>query len=178
MRSATAVVKAITSCFTSFSISRMRATSKPACWRSSRAASAGTTPSEASASEAASSTSSHCWNLFWSVQIPPISGRVYLGIISSELKDRRRSVLRCDRKPGAQAAAIQRLRGHHVHDGRMIVLFAEVAQHQLASGGIQILLQVIRHHQVREMPHPAHHALLHRPGIRPHLDFIDLESPY
>src|ERR1035441_8890746 len=149
MRSATAVVKAITSCFTSFSISRMRATSKPACWRSSRAASAGTTPSEASASEAASSTSSHCWNLFWSVQIPPISGRVYRGIISSELKDGRRRMLRCDRKPGTQAAAFQRLRGHHVHDGRMIVLLAEVAQHQLASCRVQILLQVVRHYQVR-----------------------------
>ena len=60
MVSATAVVKAITSCFTSLSISRMRATSKPACARSSAGGFGGTTPSSASASDAASSTSSHC----------------------------------------------------------------------------------------------------------------------
>ena len=58
--SATAVVNAITSCRVCFSISKMRGTSKEACRRSSTASSAGTTPSSASVSEAASSTSSHC----------------------------------------------------------------------------------------------------------------------
>ncbi len=57
--SATAVVKAITSCWVVRSISSMRATSKAALARSSRAASAGTSPASAIASAAASSTSSH-----------------------------------------------------------------------------------------------------------------------
>jgi hypothetical protein len=57
--SATAVVKAITSCCVVLSISSMRAMSNAARARSSRAASAGTSPASAIASVAASSTSSH-----------------------------------------------------------------------------------------------------------------------
>ena len=54
--SATAVVKAITSCCVVRSISSMRAMSKVPFWRSSRAASTGTIPAAAIASAAASST--------------------------------------------------------------------------------------------------------------------------
>ncbi len=57
--SATEVVKAMTSCWVVFSISSMRAMSKRAFSRSSRAASAGTMPTAAIASAAASSTASH-----------------------------------------------------------------------------------------------------------------------
>jgi hypothetical protein len=58
-RSATAVVNAITSCCVVCSISSIRAMSKPAFARTSRAASAGTIRASAMASRAASSTSSH-----------------------------------------------------------------------------------------------------------------------
>ncbi len=57
--SATAVVKAMTSCCVVCSISSMRATSKAAFARSSFAASGGTIPASAIASAAASSTASH-----------------------------------------------------------------------------------------------------------------------
>src|ERR1017187_6403840 len=127
MVSATAVVKAITSCFTVFSISWMRSTSKPACSRKRRAASAGTTPSCASASLAASSTSSHCWNLFRSLQIRPISGRVYREImVILELKNFAWSILSSNREARLQTAPLQGLGGHHLHDRRVIVLLAQV----------------------------------------------------
>src|SRR5579862_7317386 len=150
MVSETAVVNAITSCLTSFSISWMRATPKPAWARSRRAASAGTVPSEASASEAASSTSSHCWKRFWSLQIRPISGRVYRGIIlsPSKLEDFGWGVLRSDGELRREAAALQLLAGDHLHDGRVIVVLAEVAQHQVRGAGIEIIREVVGHDQV------------------------------
>ena len=57
--SATAVVKAITSCWVVCSISSMRAMSNAPRSRMSRAASGGTIPASAIASAAAVSTSSH-----------------------------------------------------------------------------------------------------------------------
>src|ERR1017187_4624409 len=154
MVSATAVVKAITSCFTSFSISRIRPTSKAACARSRRAASAGTTPNSASASEAASSTSSHCSNLFWSLQIRPISGRVYREImVNSILKYFRRAALLGDRQPRRQPALLQRLGGDHLHNRRVVVLLAQMPQHQVGRRGVQVLHEKVRHPQVREVPY-------------------------
>ena len=57
--SATAVVKAMTSCCVTLSISSIRAMSNEAFARISAAASRGTRPASAMASAAASSTSSH-----------------------------------------------------------------------------------------------------------------------
>jgi hypothetical protein len=57
--SATTVVKAITSCCVTFSISSMRAISNRALPFNSRAASVGTMPAAAIASAAASSTCNH-----------------------------------------------------------------------------------------------------------------------
>src|ERR1700733_231979 len=74
------MVNAITSWRTFASTSAMRATSIRARSRSLRAASLGTTPSSASVSVAASSTSSHFLNLFPSLQTRPISARVYRAI--------------------------------------------------------------------------------------------------
>src|ERR1039457_1839326 len=177
MVSATAVVKAITSCFTVLSISWMRSTSKPACARSRRAASAGTTPSCARASEAASSTSSHCWNLFRSLQIRPISGRVYRGImVILELKNFTRSMGRGNRETRLQTAPLQGFDGHHLHDRRVIVLLAQVAQYQIRGSGIQILDQVIRHMPIRKVTHAAHHTLLDAPGIGPHFEHVPIRS--
>jgi hypothetical protein len=74
--SATAVVNAMTSCWVVCSISSMRATSKAAFSRSSRAASAGTTADAAMASAAANSTCSQVSYLRCSLQMRPISGCV------------------------------------------------------------------------------------------------------
>ena len=74
--SATAVVKAITSCWVVCSISSMRAMSKAPRSRMSRAASAGMMPAAAIASAAAVSTSSQVSYRRWSLQIRPMSGWV------------------------------------------------------------------------------------------------------
>ena len=74
--SATAVVKAMTSCFTSASICWMRSRSKPPRSRIALAASAGTMPSSASTSLATVSTSSQARNLLSSLQMRPIGARV------------------------------------------------------------------------------------------------------
>src|SRR5262245_32585048 len=152
----------------------MRATSNPACARNAAAASLGTTPSEASASDAASSTSSHCWKRFWSFQIRPISGRVYRAIMSSVLKDFRRLVLRGDRKARAQVPLLERLCGDQAYDLGMVVLFGDVAQHQVGRGGAEILRDVVADQAVRQMPYPAHHPLLDRPWIRSDLQHIEV----
>src|SRR5687768_15872546 len=86
--SATAVVKAITSCWVIASISSMRGMSKSARARISRAASAGTIPARAIASTAASSTCSQVSYFRWSLQMRPISGLVYRGIIYAPLTKR------------------------------------------------------------------------------------------
>jgi len=74
--SATAVVKAITSCRTSASISWMRCKSKSARLRMALAASFGTMPASARVSVAATSTVSQVRKRFSSLQMRPISGRV------------------------------------------------------------------------------------------------------
>jgi hypothetical protein len=85
MDSPTAMVNAMTSCFTWDSISLMRAASALARERKARAASFGTRPASASVSVAASSTSSHFAYLLASLQMRPISGRVYRGIKTNPL---------------------------------------------------------------------------------------------
>src|SRR5580700_6355013 len=162
MLSATAVVKAITSCLTSFSICRMRAVSKLAYARSACAASGGTTPISASASEAASSTSSHCRNLFSSVQMRPISGRVYLAIKAINLRG---AGLAGDFERRGKAAALERLRSDQAHDLRMIVVLAEVPEQQPRRRAVEIAQQKVAHGVVGKMADAAHHALLDRPGI-------------
>ena len=62
--------------FTTAVAESMRAAVKPACFRRSWAASAGTSLVTARASAVASSTSSHARYLFSSLQMAPISGRV------------------------------------------------------------------------------------------------------
>src|SRR3954471_14406642 len=84
--SATAVVKAMTSCWVTCSISSMRAMSNPPLSRMSRAASVGTLPARAIATRAATSTCSQVWYFRWSLQMRPISGFVYRGIMSAERK--------------------------------------------------------------------------------------------
>ena len=79
--SATAVVKAITSCCVVCSMASMRAISNAPRSRMSRAASAGTMPAAAIASAAADSTSSQVSYRRWSLQIRPMSGWVYRAII-------------------------------------------------------------------------------------------------
>src|SRR5687767_9545411 len=79
--SATEVVNAITSCWVVFSISSMRAMSNPPRSRMSLAASAGTIPARAIASAAAISTCSQVSYRRDSLQMRPISGFVYRGII-------------------------------------------------------------------------------------------------
>jgi len=74
--SATAVVKAMTSCFTSASISCTRAAEQLARVAMASAAEAGITPSSASTVLAADSTRSQQRYLFSSVQMLPIAGRV------------------------------------------------------------------------------------------------------
>ena len=141
MFSATAVVKAMTSCFTSSSISQDAVEVEAGVRAQQRAPPPpALRPGPASASEAASSTSSHCWNLFWSLQIRPISGRVYRAImICSKLKHfgRRGSA---PRSPAASRmpAPVQRLRRHHAHDLRVVVVLAQVAQDQVRGAGIEI----------------------------------------
>ena len=76
MRSATAVVNAMTSCWVVCSIASMRAMSKAPRSRMSRAASGGTMPADAIASAAAVSTSSQVSYRRWSLQIRPMSGWV------------------------------------------------------------------------------------------------------
>ena len=39
---------------------------------------------------------------------------------------------------------------------------------------LQVLQQVVGHHQVREVAHAAHHPLLHRPRVRPHLQHVEI----
>jgi len=73
---ATAVVKATTSCLTSDSICAIRSRSTSALRRIASAAFFGTMPAEARVSLAAISTRSQVRNLFSSLQIRPISGRV------------------------------------------------------------------------------------------------------
>src|SRR5512143_677958 len=130
MLSDTAVVNAMTSCFTSRSISRIRATSNRACSRSNRAASAGTSPRSASTSAAASSTSSQPRNLFSSLQMRPISGRVYRGIIGLELKDFRLSPRLGDYQVREQLPTLQRLPRDQPDKFRVVVVLAQMAEHQ------------------------------------------------
>ena len=73
-RSATAVVNAMTSCCVVCSISSMRAMSKLAFSRSSRAASAGTMPASAMVSVAASSTASQVSKRRCSAQMADMAG--------------------------------------------------------------------------------------------------------
>src|SRR6188768_2438128 len=82
--SATDVVNAITSCWVTCSIASMREISKAPLSRMSRAASAGTIPARAIASTAATSTCSQVSYFRWSLQMRPISGFVYRGIMSAE----------------------------------------------------------------------------------------------
>ena len=81
--SATADKNAMISWLISLSISWMRSTSKFAFALMTSTASLGMRPSSALASQAAISTSSIVCHSFRSFQIFSISGRVYLGIISS-----------------------------------------------------------------------------------------------
>jgi hypothetical protein len=74
--SATAVVNATTSCLTSSSSWAMRSRSKSPLRRIASAAFLGTSPASARVSVAAISTRSQVRNLFSSLQIRPISGRV------------------------------------------------------------------------------------------------------
>ena len=75
-RSATAVVKAMTSCFVFASISSMRAMSNPPRSRIAPAAAAGMIPASAIASAAAISTCSQHSNRRCSLQIRPIAAPV------------------------------------------------------------------------------------------------------
>ena len=70
------VRNAITSCFTSFSISLILDSSNFAFKRISFKAASGIFPREQFASHAAISTLSQLWNFAFSVQILPISGNV------------------------------------------------------------------------------------------------------
>src|SRR5882724_7303779 len=89
MDSPTAIVNAITSCFTRASISFTRAASTFAFARIAAAASFGTCPASASVSVAASSTSSQRAYLFASLHTRPISSRVYREINSLSFSKRR-----------------------------------------------------------------------------------------
>jgi hypothetical protein len=79
--SATLVRKAITSCFTTASISSTRVASNAAFFFMLESADAGTIPSFAQASHARSSTFSQFLYLFSWDQTAAISGREYLSII-------------------------------------------------------------------------------------------------
>ena len=78
-------------------------------------------------------------------------------------------------KPRVETALLQRLARHQPHDLRMIVLLAEMAQDQRrrcripdrASGKSQTS-------SVRKVAHAAHHALLHGPRIRANLQHVQI----
>src|SRR5690349_1816174 len=74
----------MTSCWVTCSISSMRSILKFARALRSRAASSGTIPARAIASTAATSTCSQVSYFRWSLQMRPISGFVYRGIMSAE----------------------------------------------------------------------------------------------
>ena len=56
----------------------------------------------------------------------------------------------------------------------MIVVFAQMSQHQRTDGGIQIDADEIGNHIIRQMALAAHHALLHRPWIRPDFEHFEI----
>ena len=56
----------------------------------------------------------------------------------------------------------------------MIVVFAQMAQDQRAGAGVQDFANEVAGDLVREVSHAAHHALLHRPGIRADLQHLDV----
>ena len=136
MVSATAVVKAITSCFTSFSISWMRATSKPACARSRRGGLGG---HHAQLGQRFGGRQFHFQPLLKFVLVAPdpahlgprVSGNHDV-IFRIEKLRVGRSAASANRQPRRQAALLQRLGGHHLHDLGMVVVLAQVAQHQVA----------------------------------------------
>src|SRR5258708_31459724 len=106
----------------------MRETSNPACFRKIAAASFGTSPVWAKASALASSTSSQARYLFSSVQIRPISGRVYRSIIS--VSEDLALLLRLGNHQAREertTRAIQCPIPHYTHKLRMIVVFTNVA---------------------------------------------------
>jgi len=56
----------------------------------------------------------------------------------------------------------------------MIIVLADVSEHQRTRGKIQIVADEIGNHFVREMSPAAHDALLHGPGIRPDLEHLGI----
>ena len=79
-----------------------------------------------------------------------------------------------DREARRQPALLQRLRGDHPYDRRVVVLLAEMPQHQVGGRGVEVLDEIVRHPQVREMPHPAHDALLHAPGVGADFQHVEI----
>src|SRR5260221_8222197 len=164
----------------------MRATSKEACWRSARAASAGTSPVSASASLAASSTASPCSKRFSSPKIRPISGRVYRGIIFQFVSLVKESINKTlggligrslrlgNHQPREQAAAVERLRRHQAHDLRVIIVRAQMAQDQRRGAGVQLIADEVARYIVRQMPVAPHDALLQRPRVGADLQHLDV----
>ncbi len=56
----------------------------------------------------------------------------------------------------------------------MIVVFAQMAEHQGIDGGIEISADEIADHVVRQMPFASHHALLDGPGVRADLEHFEI----
>src|SRR3982751_3461913 len=56
----------------------------------------------------------------------------------------------------------------------MVVVFADVPQNQGRNRSVKVARNEVRGYLVRQMPASAHHALLHRPGIRSNTQHFDV----
>ena len=110
--------------------------------------------------------------MFWSVQTAPIAGAGVTG--NQYAKTSVCFFCSAITRRGARPRRLKRLFGAHAHDLRMIVVFAQMAQDQRLHAAIEIVFHVIAGDRVREMAVAPHHALLDAPGIRPHLQHLQI----
>src|SRR5689334_6249043 len=92
----------------------------------------------------------------------------------SKCENLRRLSLGGNHQARRQTAAVERLLSHYSRNFRVIVVLAEMAQNQSRGGRIELVAEIIAHHFVRQVAVAAHHALLHRPGIRSDLQHIEI----
>ncbi len=72
-------------------------------------------------------------------------------------------------QPGPLGAGqTQGVDGRQAGDFRMIVLLAQVGQHQHLGQTVVVGLQELRYSVVGQVSYPAHHPLLDEPRVRPH----------
>jgi len=83
----------------------------------------------------------------------------------SESENFRRAILLKNGQTRREAARFECLGGEHTRDFRMIILLADVSEHQMGYARRKVLFNVFRHDKIREMADTAHDTLLDRPRI-------------